>query len=144
MALLFLCLLWLAAYGGWFEGVPFLRLLAKGDIQGLRAYLLSFGAWAPVVSALLMILQSLIAPLPAFVVTIANGMLFGLFWGALLSWSSAMVAAALCFYLSRLLGRPLVERWVGETQLATFDRLVSRWGRWAVLVARLVPTVSFD
>ena len=75
-----------------------------GDINPLREYILSFGLWAPLISALLMILQSIAFPLPAFGITLANGALFGPLWGAALSWSSAMIAAALCFGISRSLG----------------------------------------
>lgn len=38
-------------------------MLYRGDVAGLRDYILSFGAWAPVVSALLMVFQALVAPL---------------------------------------------------------------------------------
>jgi len=54
-------------------------LLGRGDVSGLRDYILSFGLWAPVVSASLMVLQALVAPLPAFVLTFANGLAFGPF-----------------------------------------------------------------
>ena len=114
------------------------------DIGKLRDVLLSFGPWAPVVSFLLMVLQSVVAPLPAFVITIANGLLFGAFWGGVLSWSSAMVGAALCFAIARALGRPLVERLVGSAPLAKSDAIFERYGTHAVLIARLIPLISFD
>jgi len=120
------------------------RLLASGDIVRLKEYLLSFGVWAPVVSGLLMVLQSIVAPLPAFVITFANGLLFGALWGAVLSWSSAMVGAIICYYIARSLGRPVVERIVGKRSLAMADRFFERYGRYAVLIARLIPVVSFD
>ncbi|GAB4287512.1 MAG: hypothetical protein Kow0067_12540 [Coriobacteriia bacterium] len=121
------------------------EVLLSGDIEYVRDYLLSFGAWAPVVSALLMILQSIAAPIPAFVVTFTNGLLFGWFWGALLSWSSAMAGAALCFWIARALGRPVVERLAGgSTALEVSDLFFKRFGDRAVLIARLLPFVSFD
>jgi uncharacterized membrane protein YdjX (TVP38/TMEM64 family) len=119
-------------------------LLAKADIEQLKEYLLSFGAWAPVVSGSLMVLQSLFVPLPAFVITFANGLLFGTMWGAFLSWSSAMVGAVLCYYISRLFGRPVVERLVGKESLTVADRFFQRYGKHAVLIARLIPVISFD
>jgi uncharacterized membrane protein YdjX (TVP38/TMEM64 family) len=79
------------------------------------------------------------------VVTFTNGLLFGWVWGALLSWSSAMVGAALCFWTARALGRPMVERLVGGTRaLETSDLFVARHGTRSVLIARLLPFVSFD
>lgn len=125
------------------------RILLLGDVQqaiaAFRDYLLGWGAWAPLVSGALMILQSVIAPLPAFVVTFTNGLLFGWAWGALLSWTSAMLGALLCFWIARALGRPAVERLVGGTRaLETSDLFFARYGDRAVLVTRLLPFVSFD
>lgn len=118
---------------------------AQGAIRAFRDYLLGFGLWAPVVSAALMVFQSVAAPLPAFVVTFANGLLFGWAWGALLSWSSAMLGALLCFGIARSLGRPVVEKLVGGAPaLDTADRFFARYGQRTILVTRLLPFVSFD
>jgi uncharacterized membrane protein YdjX (TVP38/TMEM64 family) len=121
-----------------------ISILSRSDPAALKAYLLSFGAWAPLVSALLMVFQSIIVPLPAFVITFANGLLFGTFWGLLLSWSSAMVGAALCFHLSRALGRPVIERLVTPQALVWTDGYFHRFGNHAIVIARLVPWISFD
>lgn len=119
-------------------------LLSSADLAGMKAYILSFGAWAPFVSGALMVLQSLVVPLPAMVITLTNGLLFGTIGGAVLSWSSAMLGALLCFYLSRLFGRPVVERLAGRNSLALTDRFFDRYGKYAILLARLVPVISFD
>lgn len=114
-------------------------------IAAFRDYLLGFGIWAPVVSAGLMVFQSVAAPLPAFVVTFANGLLFGWMWGALLSWGSAMLGAALCYWIARSLGRPAVEKLVGGSKaLEAWDLFFERYGVRAILVSRLLPFVSFD
>ena len=102
-------------------------ILGRGDVAGLKAYILSFGAWAPVVSALLMILQALVAPLPAFVLTFANGLAFGTFLGGTLSLVSASLAAAVSFWIARLLGRGPVEAIVGRAHLGAADRWFLRW-----------------
>lgn len=121
-----------------------LDLLSGTNVEPIRDYLLSFGVWAPVISAFLMVLQALALPVPSSVLTLANGLLFGTFWGTLLSWSSAMVAAVLCYALSRLAGRPLVAKLVGERSLDFADRFFERYGKHAVLIARLIPGISFD
>ncbi|MGH7318296.1 MAG: TVP38/TMEM64 family protein, partial [Candidatus Rokuibacteriota bacterium] len=94
----------------------------EGELAALRDYLRGFGVWAPLVSGALMQLQAVIAPLPAFPLMYANGLLFGTLWGGLLSWVSILVSAVLCFGLARLFGRPLVERLVSEAALAWADR----------------------
>ncbi|RJQ56027.1 MAG: TVP38/TMEM64 family protein [Actinobacteria bacterium] len=120
-------------------------VLGRGDVRALKSYLLSFGPAAPIVSGLLMVFQSVIAPLPAFVITFTNGLLFGAWWGALLSWSSSMAGAAICFWIARVLGRPTVERLVGGGRaLDASDRFFDRYGDKTVLVTRLLPFVSFD
>ena len=121
-----------------------LEVISKANIEAFRQYLVSFGIWAPIVSALVMVLQAVLFPLPAFIVTITNGLLFGAFWGTLLSWSSAMVGAAICYAIARVLGRPAVERLVSKRALAAADRFFQRYGSHSVLIARLIPVVSFD
>ena len=56
-------------------------VLADGDLEGVRDYIRSFGAWAPAVSLLLMVVQAVAAPIPSFVVVFANGLAFGVAWG---------------------------------------------------------------
>lgn len=84
-----------------------LAAFASGDFTVVRDFVESYGAYAAAVSFLLMILQSIAAPLPAFLLTFANANLFGWWKGAVLSWSSAMAGAAVCFYIARLLGGTL-------------------------------------
>jgi uncharacterized membrane protein YdjX (TVP38/TMEM64 family) len=121
-----------------------LLLAARADIAPLREYLLGFGWWAPVISTVLQILTSVIAPLPSFVLAFVNAMLFGLWWGALLTWTTALLAAAICFAMARVLGRPVVERFVPRGALESTDRFFLRHGVLAVLVARLIPFVNPD
>lgn len=121
-----------------------LDIFSRADIEQLRQYLRSFGIWAPIVSALLMIVQAVLFPLPALILTVTNGLVFGAFWGTVLSWSSAMAAAAVCWAIGRMLGRPLVERLVSKKALDFTDRFFKHYGNRSVLVARLIPVISFD
>jgi uncharacterized membrane protein YdjX (TVP38/TMEM64 family) len=121
-----------------------LGLLGRGDIAGLRDYILSFGIWAPIASCFLMVLQALVAPVPSFLITFANGLAFGVLWGWLLSLFGHVLAAAVCFWISRSLGRVPVEVLVGKTGLESADRWFARWGMYAVFVGRLVPGIAFD
>ncbi|CAN5912550.1 hypothetical protein BH23ACT11_BH23ACT11_05350 [soil metagenome] len=119
-------------------------VLASGNVEAVRDYILSYGAWAPVISAALMVLQALLAFLPSFILAFANGLAFGAFWGGLLSLVSAAVAAGISFGIAHALGRTVVEAMVGRRSLGAADRWFVRYGVYAVLVARLIPVVSFD
>ena len=99
---------------------------------------------AAAVSFILMILQSVAAPLPAFLITFANASLFGWWKGAILSWSSAMAGAAVCFWIARILGRDVVERLTSKAGLEQIDEFFEKHGRLSILIARLLPFISFD
>lgn len=121
-----------------------IRVLTSLDIEGVADYIRSFGIYAVAASFLLMILQSIISPIPAFFITLANAVIWGWAKGALLSWSSAMVGAAICFYIARILGRDVVARFATEGALKSTDVFFKKYGSQAILVARLLPFVSFD
>lgn len=96
--------------------------LSSLDIDSLKQYILSYGALAPIISFILMIVQSVAAPLPAFLITFANAALFGWVWGAVLSWSSAMAGAALCFFIAKFLGRDVVEKLTSKYAIDSIDK----------------------
>ena len=117
---------------------------ASGDFAVMRDFVAEYGAWAAAVSFFLMVFQSIAAPLPAFIITLANANLFGWIKGAALSWSSAMAGAALCFYISRSLGRGAAEKLTSKAGLKSIDKFFERYGTYSVLIARLLPFISFD
>jgi len=119
-------------------------LLGRGDAEGLRHYILSYGLWAPVASLALMVVQALVAPVPSSLVAFANGLAFGVGWGWALSVAGHTLAAGVCFWLMRALGRGPVEAVVGRGWLDSTDRWFARWGTAAILVTRLVPGIAFD
>ncbi len=132
--------------------VPFVKIninqaffiLSNVDVGMARDYILGFGIWAPIVSFLLMVFQSVAAPLPAFIITFANAGLFGWVYGAILSWSSAMAGAVVCFYIARYLGRDTVVKFTSVKALKSIDDFFKHYGKYAILIARLLPFISFD
>lgn len=105
------------------------QILASGDLTKLEAFVDSYGVYAALVSFGLMILQSVAAPLPAFLITFANANLFGWWKGALLSWSSAMAGAAICFYIARILGREAAIKLTSKTGLEQIDVFFEKYGK---------------
>ena len=119
-------------------------MFATGDFSAASEFMAQYGPAAAVVSFLLMVFQSVIAPLPAFLITIANANLFGWWQGAILSWASAMAGAALCFWIARVVGREAVEKLAGKNGIRQMEEFFQRHGTQSVLIARLLPFVSFD
>lgn len=118
-------------------------LAGLDGLEQFAAFVKGYGAWGPVVSFLMMSLQAIPMPIPTVAITLTNGFIYGLWWGALLSWSGAMCASVIGFSLARRLGRPFVTRFAGESALALVDRWSTGNATQAVFVARLIPPMSF-
>lgn len=121
-----------------------MAVLGSANLDAVAEYIRSFGAYAMAFSFCLMVFSSLIAPLPAFMITLSNAAIFGWWQGAVLSWSSAMVGAVMCFFLARGLGRDVVEKLAGKGALAGVEGYFKKYGTKTILVCRLLPFVSFD
>lgn len=119
-------------------------IFASMNIETIVEYIRSFGIYAVIVSFFLMVFQSLVAPLPAFLITFANAAIFGWWQGAILSWTSSMAGAALCFYIAKTLGRDVVEKLTSKFALESVDGFFQRYGKHTILICRLLPFVSFD
>ena len=146
--LIVVLLLCIAAYL-WIPGVHsvmnrVVKMFASGDFTIVRDFVASYGVYAALISFLLMIFQSIAAPLPAFLITFANANLFGWWKGAILSWSSAMAGAAVCFYIAKILGRDVAEKLTSKAGLEQIDTFFERYGKNTILICRLLPFVSFD
>ena len=119
-------------------------VLGSANLDAVVEYIRSFGPWAVAFSFCLMVFSSILAPLPAFMITLSNAAIFGWWQGAILSWSSAMAGAALCFFIARILGRDVVEKIAGKGALASVEGYFKKYGTRTILVCRLLPFVSFD
>ena len=104
------------------------KMFASGDFTVVRDFVASYGVYAALMSFLLMIFQSIAAPLPAFLITFAN----------------AMAGAAICFYIAKILGRDVAEKLTSKTGLEQIDTFFERYGKNTILICRLLPFVSFD
>lgn len=145
IVIIFLCLLTYILVPSLNNGVnQAFSVLSKLDINEVASYIRSFGSLAVIISFLLMILQAIIAPIPAFFITLANSMIWGWWKGAILSWSSAMAGAGLCFFIARILGRDVVKKFATSGGLQSAEEFFDRFGKQAILICRLLPFVPFD
>ena len=126
--------LWRAAAA---EGVD-VATLTPADVERLVA---AWGPWSAAASVALMVLHSFL-PLPAEIIPMVNGMMFGPWLGIALTWVGAMLGAALSFTLARWLGRPFVRLVLSQAQWRRLDTLLV--GPGALLLVRLVPLISFN
>jgi len=122
------------------NGLDYLR---QRDFNGFRDYIRSFGIWAPGGCLVIMILQSMFPIVPGIVVTMANAWMFGWGYGALLSWSGALIGATCDYLFARWYGRPVVEYSALAKHLPLAECYFARYGVLSVFIARLIPIVPF-
>lgn len=109
--------------------------------ERVRAFVLGFGVWAPVVY--LAAYGQPIVPLPASVMTITGGLAFGPAWGTLAALGGATIRACSQFAVARLLGREAVAKLL-QGKVAALDQQIAAHGFKAVLLIRLIPNLPFD
>jgi uncharacterized membrane protein YdjX (TVP38/TMEM64 family) len=107
----------------------------------VKDYAEAWAPWSAVVSIGLMVLHSFL-PLPAEIIAVANGMMFGVVGGILITWIGAMLGATLSFGIARSFGRPGLRRLVSERQWRTINSWELRPA--SLLLARLIPLISFN
>jgi uncharacterized membrane protein YdjX (TVP38/TMEM64 family) len=108
-------------------------------VRQIRAW----GMWGVAASIGLMVAHSFL-PFPAEIIACANGILYGAFWGGLITWIGAMLGATLTFGLVRRLGRPFVERMVSSRNLQRIPLWPRERDAAVLLTARLIPVIAFN
>ena len=130
-----------------------LLVLARPDLAGLdadlperddlRLWIEAAGLLGPLLVVALMTLAIVASPLPSAPIALAAGAAYGHTYGTLLVVLGAEIGALAAFLLARGLGRPFVERHVGETigrgLLGSQNTLT-----FLVFGSRLLPFLSFD
>ena len=109
-------------------------LFSSMSVESIIGYIRSFGPYAVAVSFFLMVFQSVAAPLPAFLITFANAAIWGWWRGAILSWSSAMAGAILCFMIARIAGRDVVEKLTTKFAMDSIEQYFERYGKHTILI----------
>ncbi|MDD5181918.1 MAG: TVP38/TMEM64 family protein [Candidatus Nanoarchaeia archaeon] len=119
--------------------------LADINPELITEFVKSFGMLAPVIIVIIFILESILAPIPGQIVTIAAGSLYGPLWGSLLAIFGTVLGSVFPFYISRFFGRPIVEKLVSPKQLEKADRFFSEHkGILVFAIIRILPIATFD
>jgi uncharacterized membrane protein YdjX (TVP38/TMEM64 family) len=121
----------LAAHREWFD-----------DPGLLKREVISWGAWGPIIYVLLYAVGPSFL-IPGAVMTIAAGLAFGMWWGAIWSLVGANAGAIVAFGAGRFLGRSFVERTMGVRLRPLLSRL-ERNGFYLTLYLRLVPLIPYN
>jgi uncharacterized membrane protein YdjX (TVP38/TMEM64 family) len=113
-------------------------------LVGIVARIHNLGAVAPI-AFILIYSVAVVALIPASLLTIAAGAVFGLIKGALYALAGAVIGSAIAFLLGRHAFRHIVARRLATMpRFAAVERAVSAQGRRIVFFLRLSPLVPFN
>ena len=124
----------------YFVDTTFLYTIVLHFVNGVQM----LGFWGIFLFIGIMAIQGLIIPIPSEIVLLSTGMIWGFWGGGVMGIIGSMAAGILCFYISRLGGRPLVEKFIGEKAMLMADNFIEKNGIWAILISRTIPFIAFD
>ncbi|HEY6571918.1 MAG TPA: VTT domain-containing protein [Candidatus Eisenbacteria bacterium] len=112
--------------------------------ENLASWVKSAGAWGPLVLLGMQAVQILAAPIPGVFVPILAGMFYGPIVGPLLTMGGTLIGSATAYWIGRLAGRVVAERWIGKPALDKAHDLLhgKRWLALAVIF--LIPFSPAD
>jgi uncharacterized membrane protein YdjX (TVP38/TMEM64 family) len=106
--------------------------------EGIKEYIASCGVFGPIVY------MTMFSVVPAgSVIAVAGGMAFGMYFGTLYTIIGAMIGATVAFYISRLLGRGVVEKLI-KGKMQKFDDGIEKGGFLLILIMRFIPIIPFN
>lgn len=119
-------------------------LAGEAGIEPVRAYVLSWGALAPLVYVLAVTIEVVVAPIPGTLLYAPGGAIFGGWWGGTLSLAGNVAGAT----LAALIGRALGESWVAARfeagRLEAFRQRLASRATWVIALLRVNPLTSSD
>jgi len=115
-------------------------IIKHGDIVALAEYLRSFGPWSVVVTLVLFTVMTFTIVFPFMILSGAAGIMFGLFWGIIISWLGEVIGAIFMFVFARYFFRDFIAaRLHKSSYLQQVDDYSAANGFKALLIARLLP-----
>jgi len=121
----------------------FVYFLLNLDLDSIINFINGFGALAMFVFVLLVILEVVIAPIPAFVLYVAGGVIFGSFSGGGLALIGNMIGAIIAFGLARKYGYNLFSD-INKKNRLFFNKMFEKYGWATIFILRINPITSSD
>jgi uncharacterized membrane protein YdjX (TVP38/TMEM64 family) len=119
-----------------------LTLLATGQLMEFQIYLRSLGSWGYLTSVMLLIAGAVGLPLPAMIVMVADGLVYGTWLGMAVSFTGSLLGAAAAFAIGAHVGRRQRD---GRCHAAVSnDPVIRLYTPWAIVLGRWVPGIPGD
>ncbi len=116
------------------------RVVTSGSMNDTIEYIQSFGAYAILFSFFLDVLVNAVGFLPSIFISTANGILFGIIVGVVVSWLAETTGVVISFFLMRFILRDSAEKLIRKSSYLTkLDELSGKNGFKVMAIARMLP-----
>ncbi|MBD3286680.1 hypothetical protein GF359_08785 [candidate division WOR-3 bacterium] len=112
--------------------------------EQLRDYVDDFGIFAPIVFVGLYALLVILAVLPAYLLNIASGAMFGFWQGVALSWLGTMIGAFFVIVVMRRVALSVMRILIPNEKIERFGRFVQKYGWFYLFLLYLIPNPLGD
>lgn len=117
---------------------------AGGFVPQLRAWVDGLGPWGPI-GFVLAYAAAAVALVPASLLTLGAGALFGVIAGTAYVFVAAVLGSTIAFVIARYVARSAVEQRIQrDVRFAAVDRAIAAQGRKIVFLLRLSPVFPFS
>ena len=115
-----------------------------GDRQAVADYLAQYGLFAPLLLAVILVLQVIVAAIPGHALMVGGGYVFGFVPAVVISRTTPVLGSQFAFYLARWAGRPLVEKLAPVDALNKWHDVSARKGLFFFMFAFMLPIFPAD
>jgi uncharacterized membrane protein YdjX (TVP38/TMEM64 family) len=140
--LIIVVLLLLFSYSYYSKGIIY--SISSSDNESIIQFVDSFGAFSYIMFILLVILEVVLAPIPALALYVAGGAIFGTILGSILTLIGNLIGAFIAFWIARRFGRNFVEKRVDDKMRKKFDKFSEKYGGLSLFLLRINPFTTSD
>ena len=135
---------WSATSGGIVAAMFSTELEPAEKLERLKQFFTQFGVLAPLVYVLFVTTEVVVAPLPGAMLYAPGGIIFGAFWGGLLSLIGNVIGAGIACRLMRSVFGGRASGFFETRALKSREEAIARRGVLVVFLLRLNPLTSSD
>ncbi|MDG2221381.1 MAG: VTT domain-containing protein [Rubripirellula sp.] len=139
-----------AVAGSYFGGgIASVLLSTDGNsekkVEALRLFFADMNGAAPFAYVAMVVVEVVVAPIPGTLLYLPGGMIFGGFYGGLLSLLANVLGAGIsCQLMRSVVGRNATRSFFEKDSLVKYRELIERRGLWLIVLLRLNPLTSSD
>lgn len=99
------------------------------------------GGYTAALTSILLLTSDIILPIPSSIIMIANGAVFGIITGTLISLAGTLASSLIGFLIGRK-GLKFINKLINEKEQQQADKLIKRWGIVIIIITRPIPLLS--